>query len=84
MAVDAIDERMRLEQGLIALLASRKHIPIEDQWLGRWAARSAVRETRMWNLEHVDATPLTYEELPLLTKAISRTLVESGSPDVIP
>jgi hypothetical protein len=84
IAIDALQERMRLEQGLIALLASQRYIPVDDEWLGQWAARPVVPATRLWNLEHIDATPLTLDEIPLLTHAISQTLVEAKYPDESP
>jgi hypothetical protein len=78
IAVDSFEQRMRLEQGLIAFFASLARFPVEDEWLGHWAARSVVRESRLWNIEHVGAEPLTSDEFRLLTQAILTTL---GKPD---
>jgi hypothetical protein len=79
IAVDPVEQRMRLEQDLIAFFASHAQVPVEDEWLGRWAARPVIRESRLWNLEHVDAEPLTSDGFRLLAQAILTTLQESDS-----
>ena len=50
-------DRARIEAGAIALLSNRGNGPTDppsSAWLGRYAARPALRESGLWNVNHVD------------------------------
>lgn len=54
-------QRGVIERGAIALLSNRGRASIDppsDRWLGREAASPAVRESGLWNSNHVDKPPL--------------------------
>ena len=47
-----------IERNAIALLSNRDSAspvdPVSETWLGRWSERSAIRESELWNVNHVD------------------------------
>ena len=47
-----------IERNAIALLSNRGSgspvDPVSETWLGRWSQRSAIRESELWNVNHVD------------------------------
>lgn len=50
-------DRKVIEANAIGLLSNWGRDPVDPPsagWLGRWAARPAVRESGLWNVEHVD------------------------------
>jgi hypothetical protein len=61
--VDSSLERLTLERGLIALLAQRPIAAPSPTWLGHHAAAEPIRRSGLWNTQHVDAQPLTAEQL---------------------
>lgn len=77
--VDSAEERCDLEKGLIALFAQLPLGKPSAEWLGRHAANSNVRESGLWNSDHVDGEPLTEEEFFLLKQRIQETLEEYGA-----
>jgi len=53
------NRREYIERNAIALLSNycRKHNPIDkpsENWLGKWAKNEKVRESGLWNSDHVD------------------------------
>lgn len=51
----AESDRSFIERNLIALLAGSEG-PLDlpsDAWLGRWSAREAIRDSGLWNVNHV-------------------------------
>ncbi len=56
--VDRKEERMVLERGFIALLAQQPLGSPSENWLGRHAVRAAIRQSGLWNTQHVEAEPL--------------------------
>jgi hypothetical protein len=53
---DAASERGVIERGAISLLSNYARSPIDPPspaWLGRRAARSTIRESGLWNVNHV-------------------------------
>lgn len=53
-------QRGAVERGAIALLSNRRRPPIDapsQRWLGRDASRPTVRESGLWNANHVDEAP---------------------------
>lgn len=71
--VDDRDERLSLERGLIALLARRPLVAPSQAWLGRHAIHPFVRQSGLWNTQHVDAQPLTLTEFDRLWELIRET-----------
>lgn len=69
----ASSDRGRIEAGAIGAL-SRRSNPSADSpsagWLGNYAARPAIRESGLWNVNHVDG-PFTQEFLPVLARWIA-------------
>jgi len=55
-------DRAVIERGFIALLSNRSREAVDppsDDWLGNYADRAAVRESGLWNVNHVDDEPGT-------------------------
>lgn len=69
----ASSDRGRIEAGAIGVL-SRRSNPLADppspEWLGNYAARPAIRDSGLWNVNHVDG-PLTAGFLPVLARWIA-------------
>ena len=68
-------ERAYLERNAIALLSNfgeQTIDPRDDGWLGRYSQSREIRESGLWNVNHVDEKPGS-EFLNLLEKAIIDT-----------
>jgi len=52
------DERLALEQAVIALLAQYPPGPPSDGWLGLHAPRPEIRRSGLWNTQHLAGVPL--------------------------
>src|SRR5690606_16615513 len=51
------EARRAMERDLIALLSNADRDPIDPpspRWLGRFAARAAIRRSGLWNVNHVE------------------------------
>lgn len=71
----ADSNRATLEQNAIALLSNFGKRPIDqrgDEWLGRYSQSREIRESGLWNVNHVEEN---YEEefLELLEQALNNT-----------
>ena len=53
--VDDPDERLRLEECLIATLAGCQSCKPSSNWLGRYAKDEKIRLSGLWNSQHVDS-----------------------------
>ncbi|HST03156.1 MAG TPA: hypothetical protein VLQ48_00295 [Chloroflexia bacterium] len=51
--------RLKLERGLIALLAQYPIGIASDLWLGHYAATPVIRNSGLWNVQHVDDPVVT-------------------------
>ncbi len=60
-------ERLTLERSLIALLAQHPLVPPSREWLGWHAVHPAIRQSGLWNTQHVEAEPLQSVEFAQLT-----------------
>ncbi len=62
---DLIDERMRLrlERGLIATFAQENEKTISENWIGKYHPDHKIFTSGLWNIHHVNATPLTDTEV---------------------
>ena len=71
--VDTPNDRLELESGLIALLA---HFPLGSPstgWLGHSAESPIIRHVGLWNIQHVDSTPLSAEQFQTLRELVELT-----------
>jgi hypothetical protein len=59
-------ERLQLAAGLVALLAQHPLSSPSISWLGNFASHSYVRNSGLWNHQHVYGTPLTHEQFQVL------------------
>jgi hypothetical protein len=62
-----------LEAGLIALLAQQLIGNPSAEWLGRHAANPKIHKSGLWNTEHIDGKPLTFEQVQRLKHLIACT-----------
>ncbi len=53
LQVDSLDERLSLERDLIATLSATPEMTPE--WLGQYAVSARIRESGLWNSDHVGA-----------------------------
>jgi hypothetical protein len=68
--VDSVEHRRILERGLIALLAQMPLGAPSANWLGHYSDRSEIVASGLWNVNHVNARPLTPEQYTLLRNMI--------------
>lgn len=59
ISVDTAEERLSLEQALIAQFAQHPIAQPSHHWLGHHAVRKEIRRSGLWNTQHIDAQPLT-------------------------
>lgn len=71
LRVDREGERLDLERSLIALLAQHPLGRPSRTWLGAYAASERIRESGLWNTQHLGGEPLTREKLTRLEKLIT-------------
>jgi hypothetical protein len=64
-------ERQLLERGLVALLAQFPLAEPSSSWLGHHAESPIIRCIGLWNTQHIDARPLTFDELRNLERLIT-------------
>lgn len=65
--VDSKEERLRLEEGLIALFGGNKKFKASDNWLGNYHPDSKIRESYLWNKQGLNGDPLSLYEVRTLT-----------------
>jgi hypothetical protein len=70
LSVPERDERLAVERALIGTLA--RDTRMSEAWLGQRAAAAAVRQSGLWNVEHVTAVEPV--DLLRLTQLVERTL----------
>ena len=69
--VDGAAERLKLESGLIALLAKHPIGSPSPDWLGRRAVYSAIRQSGLWNTQHVEGQCFGAAELDCLADGLA-------------
>lgn len=74
--VSTPEQRLRLEEGIIASLCQGEDFAASDGWLGRFSPEPEIRESGMWLKQGLDGLPLTPEE----TEALEARLTGSRSP----
>ena len=73
------EQRLRLEEGIIASLHQAEDFQASSSWLGRFSPEKEIRESGMWLKQGLDGVPLADEELEALACRLSGI-----SPSVIP
>jgi hypothetical protein len=69
--------RLRLESGLISLVANYPIRAPSETWLGRYASREEIQSSGLWNTQHIRGLPLSSSDLEFL-----RQLLAGDSADV--
>ena len=64
--VETQEQRLRLEEGIIASLHQTEDFQASSSWLGRFSPEKEIRESGMWLKQGLDGVPLTDEELETL------------------
>ncbi|MBE9565640.1 MAG: hypothetical protein IMF16_02695 [Proteobacteria bacterium] len=76
--VDNGGERLRLESGLIALLAQHPLVSPSARWLGRCAVADKIQSSGLWNVQHVADDPITPTDFRRLEGLVQVTLAEGS------
>ena len=76
--VEDADERTNLESALIALLAQEPLGHPSPTWLGAYAASADIRNSGLWNTQHIRSEPLTLQAFGRLSALISDWLRSQG------
>ena len=66
--VEEAEERLELEEGLIALFAGDALEKASGDWLGNDAASDKIRNSSLWNSEHTEGQILTEEQFARLAE----------------
>lgn len=76
------EERLRLEEGIIATLNRASDFGPGDGWLGRYSPEREICQSGMWLKQGLEGTPLSPRELLRLTQLgrSSRAERQSGAP----
>ncbi len=74
--VDEAADRLALESGLIALMAQAPLGEPSADWLGRYAAAVAIRQSGLWNTQCIDQRPIDAQQLEKLDRFVDRWLEE--------
>lgn len=77
--VETREQRLRLEEGIIASLHQAEDFQASSSWLGRFSPEKEIRESGMWLKQGLDGVPLADEELEALECRLSGI-----SPSAIP
>ena len=56
-------ERLRLEEGLIALLNNSADYYSSQSWLGRYSPKAEIVNSGLWNVQGLNGIPLTKKEI---------------------
>lgn len=75
--VNSKEERLRIEEGLIAILSKNKRFKASNDWLGNYHPDSEIRESCLWNKQGLKGKPLSLEEV----KALAREQASKDNPE---
>lgn len=59
-------KRIRIEEGLIATFAQGEKKTISENWLGKFHPDNKISNSGLWNIQGINGTPLTAEELNII------------------
>jgi hypothetical protein len=74
--VDGRRERLRIEGGLIALLARHPLGGPSDGWLGHCAFAAEIRSSGLWNVQHTSDQPISVSAFGRFGRLVRATLAE--------
>jgi len=75
LKIDDQNERMQMEEKLIALFSHCKHCRPSETWLGNNAYRKEIRDSGLWNVDHVcSLNEFTQSDLSRLKQLVDETL----------
>jgi hypothetical protein len=66
IAVASKKDRLALKSGLLSTIASCADCKPSAQWLGLHHPNAKIRDTGLWNIQHVDDTPLSAEAVDVI------------------
>jgi hypothetical protein len=72
--INDAQQRLRLEEAIIATLNRAVDFQPSDTWLGQFSPEWEIRNSGMWLKKGLDALPLTAEELRTIEAAVGTTL----------
>jgi len=76
--VKRAEERLALEEGLIALFADDMLEKASNEWLGNYAVSEKIRSSSLWNSEHTEGVRLTDKQLARLAELAASSRVSYG------
>lgn len=62
------EERLRIEEGLIAILNKNQRYKASDKWLGNYHPDTEIRESYLWNKQGLGGRTLSPEEVKTLAR----------------
>lgn len=71
--VDDGEERLTLEKKLIATISRCTECRPTRRWLGRFSPKSKIRESGLWQVQHLYKEPLSTRELEMLAERITQS-----------
>lgn len=60
------NKRTTLEKGLIATFAQENEKIISENWLGRFHPDNKICNSGLWNIQHLNGTPLSEEDIEII------------------
>ena len=70
--IENAETRLRLEAGLIALVAQFPISSPSEAWIGHHASREEIRQSGLWNTQHVRGVPLSAGDFELLEASMAQ------------
>jgi hypothetical protein len=65
-----VDNRLRLEDGLIATFAQFEEKTISENWLGNYHPEKKISNSGLWNIQGIKGSPLTNEEIKMIERKL--------------
>jgi hypothetical protein len=80
IAVASKKDRLALKSGLLSTIASCAVCKPSAQWLGLHHPNATIRHAGLWNIQHLDDTPLSAETVDLICSASAVRVPTSEQP----
>ena len=80
--VSSNEERLRIEEGMIALLNNSKYFKSSDKWLGNYHPDQEIRESNLWNKQGLSGQALDLKELWYIGKGQGVKNISNNSCDL--
>ncbi len=77
--VETKEERLRLEEAIIATLCRTNDVKASSDWLGNFSPEWEIRHSGMWLKQGIHSKPLTDDEMLRLSQLIKEPLNKSRS-----